>query len=61
MMWICIMHRARLKPAMSNIKRNVKFVIVNLIIILWNIKGKGHITILHRHQDTTTIYLYESW
>ena len=33
-MWICIMHRAGLKPAMSNIKRNVKFVIVNLIIML---------------------------
>ena len=28
------MHMAGLKPAMSNIKRNVKFVIVNLIIIL---------------------------
>jgi len=28
------MHRAVFKPAMSNIKRNVTFVIVNLIIIL---------------------------
>ena len=60
-MWICIMHMAGLKPAMSNIKRSVKFVIVNLIIVLKNINGNGHIAIPYRHQDTATTDLYESW
>jgi hypothetical protein len=59
-MWVCIVHRAGLKPAMSNIKQNVKLVIVNLIIILLEYqRERSHIP--YRHQDTATIYLYESW